>query len=182
MGRGLLPRPLRPLLDFGECLERRLLFGLLLGLPLAAAAKPPGNRDLDDEGAIVVWPAGLHERVVRRFAEELLRNLLEPALVIDRRLAGRAHEILAKVVVHHLAGRAEATVEVHRADHGLERGGENRSLLPSAAFLLALAEAKLCAQVHRRRLGGENPGIDERRAPLRELPLVRAREALHQEI
>ena len=78
-------------------------------------------------------------------------------------------ERLAEQRAHHGARGLEAAVEKRRADHRLQRVGEDRRPARAAALQLALAQQQLRAEVEAPRDRGERLLVDEVRAQPREL-------------
>jgi hypothetical protein len=71
----------------------------------------------------------------------------------------------------HLCGVVEAAAEVDRADHGLDRVGEDRGLVAAAGRLLALAELDVIAQADGAGHLGQGAGVDDGRPQLGQQPL-----------
>ncbi len=67
-------------------------------------------------------------------------------------------------------GDIESPIEVDRADEGLECIGQGRDPLPSPARFLSPAEDEVIAKLHFERHTTEVVALDERRAPVRQLP------------
>src|SRR6185503_18670834 len=107
-----------------ERLHRGLLLGRFLRPPLAAAVRPAGDRDLRHEALLVVRPALLDDGVARRLAEEALRHLLESRLVVTEPYPEVLGDVAREVALDDRARRLVTGVEIHRAQHGLVRGGE----------------------------------------------------------
>src|SRR5205807_5400899 len=110
-----------------------------------------------------------------RLTEALLRDLLEPALevlVADGRWEGA---VAVEVVV---VGGVVAGVEKHRAEHCLERVGEQRLEVAAAALRDALPEIEIVAEAELLGELGERVGVDHRGARLGQLALGRTRVVL----
>src|SRR5579864_781316 len=115
--------------------------------------------------------AGALALVDRRLPEPLLRDLLEAALEVLVAGGRRQGAIAVEVVV---IGGVVAGVEEHRAEHGLERVGQQRLQVSAATLRDALAEVEVAAQVELLGKLGQRVRVDHRRAGLRKLALGRS--------
>ncbi len=88
----------------------------------------------------MIWPALVH--VVFGHAEFLGGGqLLQRRLPVQASAQpGRAGDHRVEQAVHERVGLAQAAFDVDGAEHGLERVGEYRRLVPAAGALFALAE------------------------------------------
>src|SRR3954452_7986065 len=150
-----------------------------LGLLLAGALARRGGEVADGDGRPedpgVVGPARLHRvdgDAHRLAGGDLLQARLrvdggaEPAGVVGERCDEAEHEGL---------GGLAAGGEERRADQRLHRVREDGGLLPAPGPLLAAAEPQVRAEADGPGDLRERHGRDERRAALRELPLVGVR-------
>jgi hypothetical protein len=75
-------------------------------------------------------------------------QLLKPRLVVlPARPLTRAHDAIAEQIHHEPLRFGPSALEVHRAEYGLERVGEDRRLLPAAGRGFALAEEQRLTQL-----------------------------------
>ena len=99
-------------------------------------------------------------------------QLLQPGLVVLAPGTGRGlGDALAQQAHHQSPRPVPAAVEVDRADDGLHRVGEDRRLLAAARLVLPFAQQHRRPQMQLGRQLGQHPGVDDRGAHLRQLPL-----------
>src|SRR5262245_11591190 len=157
----------------GVGVTRRDLFGLLLGPALAGPAGDAADRHGHVEAAGVVGAFG-QGLVLGGLVEASGRQLLEAALVVLA--AGptgvRLRDPAAEQPQHEVVGLAHAGRHVDRAEHGLERVGQDRRLLAAAGLLLALAEQQVVAEVELVGHLGQRDGVDGRLAAVGQLALA----------
>src|SRR3954447_9208305 len=152
-----------------------LLLRLLLGPAGAVPVEHVADLHLSGERLLVVGALVLDD--VLRHAEGVLGGqLLEAGLPVEPRSQPRCllHQRVEQQV-HHLAGGLEAAAQVHRADHGLYRVGEDRGLPAAAGGLFAAAELDVLAEVDAVRDLGQRTGVDDRGAQLRQASLGEVR-------
>src|SRR5215218_6034442 len=158
----------------GQRLERlpgRLLLGLLLGAPPAAAVGGAGDRHGGREPLGVVGPL-LLDRIGRHPAQAGGGQLLERGLVVEGgAAAGGLHHPVLEQPAHQGGGPREALVEVDGAEQGLEGVGQDGGLVPAARQLLAPAQAHGVADPELAGHLGEHVHVDRGRPQLGQLPL-----------
>ena len=72
------------------------------------------------------------------------RDLLEASLVVlVARALGGLVDTFAELLKHEATDRLDTAVEVHRAEHGLDRISQDRRLLSTAGGILAFAKAQI---------------------------------------
>ena len=124
--------------------SRRRLLALLFAAALAHAEFATAYSDARGETLGVVRTARGHQLVYRLPAEAPIRDFLKFGLVITL-CRGPPISSTNNFSTTSWAGR-QTTVNVNRADHGLECRRENRSFVAPAAFLFAFAQAQCSAQ------------------------------------
>src|SRR6202163_597739 len=117
---------------------RRGLLALLLASALAHSKIAPGDADAGGEHLGVVGAARGYQFVDRLGAKTAIGTFLQRGLVAA--VGPGAADIVLEQSLDRSLGRLQSAVGIDRADHGLERRGENRHLVASAAFLFALAQ------------------------------------------
>src|SRR6516165_597122 len=157
----------------GQLLPRgagRLLLGVLLRTSFAGAPTGPAEVDLSDVGPIVVG-SGPDDDVTRRALPVAHCLLLQPALVVEVvGFLARPGDVLAELAQDERLGGIPARIEVDRAEDGLEGVGQDGRLGAPARTLFAAAEQEDLAHAQAARHLGQHPGVDHRRAHLRQLP------------
>jgi hypothetical protein len=113
-----------------------------------------------------------------------LTDLLEGRLGIVDRLRSRPDGLPGRVkkAAEEGLGLVEAAVEIERSGQGLERAGQDRDLLPSAALFLAVAEKDELVELDRPGELGQGQGARRRRFELRQLALVPFRKGAEEEL
>jgi hypothetical protein len=120
-----------------------LLLGGLLGASAAAAVDRAAQQHRRREGLGVVGTLVLHP-VDRRAEPQAGAQLLEAGLPVQGGTAGRGHDQQrVEQPVHETARGLQATADVHGADQGLERVGQDRVLLPAAGGLLTASQQQV---------------------------------------
>src|SRR6202030_2692224 len=108
------------------------LLTLLLAGALAHSKIAPGDADAGGEHLGMVGAARGYQFVDRLGAKTAVGDFLHLGLVVA--LGAGAADIVLEQSLDYALGRLQSAVGVDRADHGLERRGENRHLVASAAF------------------------------------------------
>jgi hypothetical protein len=164
-------------------LTRRDLLCVLLRPAGPAPEHLAVHRRLDIEDLEVVGAVIGNDPVPRREPEPALADLLQLRLEVPVERPGRRAlvGVVEEAVEEGLRG-ADAVLQEHGREDGLERIGEERGLLPPAGHLLAAPQPEELADPQLARDPGE-PGLVDHRGPhLGQLALARGREALHQPV
>src|SRR6266851_3102598 len=170
LGLSLVPGPV-PVADRGPGGLGGLLLGLFLRVPLPRSVAAPADPDRGAEELLVVRPALLD--VVLGHAEEpgggefLQRGLPVQARAEPRRTGDHRVE----QPVHQRPRFGQAQLEVDRADHGLQRVGEDGGLVPATGALLAPAQAHVGSQLELAGHARQGAHVDHGRAQLGQLAL-----------
>src|SRR5262249_27401127 len=158
------------------------LCGLLLGA-LARRSRPQHaqvelrNVALHLEGLLVRLALHRHDAVLRQPPVPRLQDFLQARLgVLRRPLRIEALDQRPESGEHRLARGVVAAVQEHRAEHRLDRIGEDRGPRLGAGGELALAQAQVLADAERLRHLGERLLADQARPQARELALRELRE------
>jgi hypothetical protein len=150
---------------------RGLLLRLLLRAADAAAQLLAGEEHGGRELLLMIGPA-FADPVLRHRARlgggQLLQDRLVVALALTTDVGDHPGP---KHPLDQLARRGEASIEVHRPQHGLERVGQDAALVATSAHLLAAAEQHEPPEPEVPRRVGEGAHVDDRRTQLRELAL-----------
>src|ERR1017187_6787520 len=143
-----------------------LLLGLFLRVPFARPVAAPAHPDRGTEEFLVIRPALLD--VVLGHAEESGGGeFLERRFPVEARAEpGRAGDHRVEEPVHQLSRLVQAALKVDRADHGLQRVGQDRGLVPAAGALLAPAEAYIRSQLEPACYASQGSHVDHGRPQL----------------
>ena len=171
-------RPLFLRLQRPDGRGRGHLLGSLDAAALAEKHAPVRKRHLHPENLGVLRPVRGFQAVDRQRLEALLRDFLQPALVV----LGRAHfrrvrpAFPEKPKNQRLGGQKPA-VQENRAENGLQRVGQERVALPAALGFLALAEQQVLVQAQGAGRVGQAFFLDQAGPDSGHLPLGGLRKA-----